>query len=575
LRNRAPNCRHALIAALLVATLTGSCSNSYLYDQRRADRLPVDRSVAIQGRFCTLGTNDVIRPIKLFFVMDASGSMAASDPDGTRATALANLMQTLPNDPQIYISVMLFAGSTTLFLTKNSLQGFDQLISLSQTDRLTLLNRLLNFRGDPNRDNTDFVKALSVVYETISIDIAQMRATGGSSPTATRARYFVVFLSDGHPDPLNQDEELFNGDAVTRIRQLTGAGAEKVSLNTVHVFNPVVPLPPCFIGDAGVDGGVAVCPRVTVANDARRLERMAQLGGGVFRDFENHEPINFLDYPLGEVRQSYVVKDFIATNFSVLADSAPDSVDSDGDGLTDAQELAIGTDPLNPDTDGDGFSDGVEVYFAARGGNFNPLRPDPGCPPNLRGVDSDCDGILDCDEQLVGSSPTSMDTDGDGMPDGVEWQLKTQPAAPDRDLDPDGDGLPNFMEVRGHTDPLVADVDNLALNAYRYTIDADGPPDPTGRQCYTFRIDNILLAPTLADTRDGGTGRGAGFNNLYLALSMVPADDPSASTIVKAARFVARYPVGGIKSPPDGTIRVSPDDLVSGCRNGTLFNPGP
>ncbi len=35
--------------------------------------------------------------------------------------------------------------------------------------------------------------------------------------------------------------------------------------------------------------------------------------------------------------------------------------DSDADGLTDAQEITLGTDPHNPDTDGDGLSDGFEV----------------------------------------------------------------------------------------------------------------------------------------------------------------------------------------------------------------------
>jgi hypothetical protein len=34
--------------------------------------------------------------------------------------------------------------------------------------------------------------------------------------------------------------------------------------------------------------------------------------------------------------------------------------DSDGDGLSDEQELAFGTDPENPDTDGDGLADGVD-----------------------------------------------------------------------------------------------------------------------------------------------------------------------------------------------------------------------
>lgn len=35
--------------------------------------------------------------------------------------------------------------------------------------------------------------------------------------------------------------------------------------------------------------------------------------------------------------------------------------DTDGDGLSDAREEEIGTDPVRRDTDGDGYSDGEEV----------------------------------------------------------------------------------------------------------------------------------------------------------------------------------------------------------------------
>lgn len=47
--------------------------------------------------------------------------------------------------------------------------------------------------------------------------------------------------------------------------------------------------------------------------------------------------------------------------------------DSDGDGLTDAEESLLGTNPFNSDTDGDGYSDGVEVEAG-----YDPLRPSPG-----------------------------------------------------------------------------------------------------------------------------------------------------------------------------------------------------
>lgn len=49
----------------------------------------------------------------------------------------------------------------------------------------------------------------------------------------------------------------------------------------------------------------------------------------------------------------------------------PNKVDTDGDGLTDYEEVKIyHTDPNNPDTDGDGYKDGAEVKAG-----YNPAGP--------------------------------------------------------------------------------------------------------------------------------------------------------------------------------------------------------
>lgn len=48
-------------------------------------------------------------------------------------------------------------------------------------------------------------------------------------------------------------------------------------------------------------------------------------------------------------------------------------LDSDQDGLSDAEEVAYGTDPHNSDTDSDGYSDGTEIKSG-----YDPLKPAPG-----------------------------------------------------------------------------------------------------------------------------------------------------------------------------------------------------
>ncbi|HSM54741.1 MAG TPA: protein kinase [Candidatus Sulfomarinibacteraceae bacterium] len=91
--------------------------------------------------------------------------------------------------------------------------------------------------------------------------------------------------------------------------------------------------------------------------------------------------------------------------------------DTDGDGLSDAQEAILGTDPENPDTDGDGLLDGEEVLIY-------------GCNPLMR--DTDGDFLNDWDEvHIYGTDCSNPDTDGDGIPDGVEVTQGTDPLVPD------------------------------------------------------------------------------------------------------------------------------------------------
>ncbi len=112
--------------------------------------------------------------------------------------------------------------------------------------------------------------------------------------------------------------------------------------------------------------------------------------------------------------ETAVVASNMLTATSIAATVAVEG-DSDGDGLSDAQEAIIGTDPHNPDTDGDGLTDGEEVLIYGT----NPLK-----------ADTDGDGLSDWEEiHIYGTDPLNPDTDGDGVLDGVEVILGTDPLA--------------------------------------------------------------------------------------------------------------------------------------------------
>jgi hypothetical protein len=149
-------------------------------------------------------------------------------------------------------------------------------------------------------------------------------------------------------------------------------------------------------------------------------------------------------------------------------DGIPDAYDSDddNDGINDAIEAQLGTDPRNPDTDGDGFTDGRELNLG-----LNPLVADAEQALSVQGAantitDSDGDDLPDYIERQIGTNPNIADTDGDGLTDGFEADFgegegKISPLL----ADTDGDGLTDGEEVLTyHTCPYAADEDGDGLN---------------------------------------------------------------------------------------------------------------
>jgi hypothetical protein len=173
--------------------------------------------------------------------------------------------------------------------------------------------------------------------------------------------------------------------------------------------------------------------------------------------------------------------------------------DDDNDGVNDADEALVGTDPLDPetidgiadgsiDTDGDGIDNGTESDEISN--MVTDTAPDDGMAditfadtdgdgdPNITDPDDDGDGVNDADEALVGTDPLNPETIN-GTPDG--------------ELDTDGDGIDNGTES-GETLANPTDVAPM-----------DGMPDITTATLKADLLPNFLFSSqiyTVGESKD-------------------------------------------------------------------------
>ena len=166
--------------------------------------------------------------------------------------------------------------------------------------------------------------------------------------------------------------------------------------------------------------------------------------------------------------------------------------DPDGDGLTNNQEEALGTDPANPDTDGDGISDKLDpepldgdlTLDTDGDGIIDLLDPDDDNDgyddllelelgtnsknPEEFPADQDGDLLPDIKEEELGTDPANPDTDGDGVPDGQD----DFPLDPNSSLDTDGDGIADENDPDDDNDGVPDAIDRFPLDPTE-SIDTD------------------------------------------------------------------------------------------------------
>ena len=589
--------RRAAVAVTVAAVtaILGACTDSRLQPVNDIEVNVVDNLLEIEGEVCTDPPEATDFPVKILFIIDGSGSMQFVDNPNRRALAVEEAILRLRANPSVSFAAIRFNESDTVLTAPDAVITAGDPFGVDLTGAFTRDPAILQaaVQGLRIADSvTDYQGALSAAFALLSQDMLQ-------SPPAqlARSKYVILFLSDGDPFPAccsaesvnsgiceRDDRHIFfcenpnairqrddqlpflnGGEDYNQPYQIFGAVQDIVDLgvdfqvgelrlHTAFLFDPTL------VGQLDDDGCFSIGGVNFVCPDRARplLQTMAEIGDGVFRDFSQAEEIDFLGFDLTNIRRENAMKNLIATNPNLQPSTNGTLVlDSDGDGLPDTLEFENGLSRTSRDSDGDGYNDALE--WQRRRNGLDPTEPNTGCEGDANRADIDADGLARCEEVLLRTSTELFDTDADGVPDGLEVVANTDPAQSDALADSDLDGVRNGDEIRFHTSVSFGEGGERPTLAYRYRTEEISSAADGGR-CYAFQIKNIQLDTPLARPGERGT---FGRNDLRIYMAEAPFDDPNDFGQYKVACVQATYIAPDFKDPPDGLVRLTPEDFYA------------
>lgn len=587
-----------------------------------------DNQLAVEGAYCTQAAAAAAFPVKIVFVVDLSNSMCYTDPASgacspARCDQGPNNPATNPTPPRRAQAVQAildkYAGNTGVSFAMVTFSSSIHVYPYDTTSPHVTFTRdqsQLRVAELRNVDSvTDYQGALSRVKALLSDDMTQVAARRKSE--LPRTKYAVIFLTDGVPfphcsrgDPSRNNPPDQAGcpadPAACTICQRGGTPGLFPDLGAGEDYNEPYQLQQVVdeihrlgesyaVGDLKLhaaqlftDNATQCCP-VCFADDpdgshaAQLLQSLAEAdqGRGSYVLFRRAEDLSFVDYDFTSLQEKFVTRSIFVQHRNQVATPKGLMVDTDGDGIPDDEEFAMGLDRLKADTDGDGYSDLFEVRYKALG--FDPLvsqkarcQANSSKCPGRTACDTDGDGLTDCEEAELGTDPELIDSDADGIPDGMEVRLGLDPTRDDAREDLDFDGVSNQEEVLTCSAP--AQPDTRAREGWTVRVSADETTtDAQGRVCYTFAARGLQLAspmarphvrPSLCPTNGSGPSWcfnsdafPVGWSDTYLWLGEAPRGDLRDYGRWRVACVRARWVPPNVRLPVEPIVSLADADF--------------
>lgn len=265
-------------------------------------------------------------------------------------------------------------------------------------------------------------------------------------------------------------------------------------------------------------------------------------GDGLLNSKQSSSLLGEYDYNGVKYSAAHIEKwdtdgDGLSDGIEAAIGSKIDNGDSDGDGLSDKQEYDLAINPLKVDSDGDGLDDFTEVNNPVIFTLYGAVAVKGYANPRL--IDSDGDGLSDLEEYNLGSNPASKHTTGSVLYDGNRHTPELSTPFDNYYTMTDGETLTVDLDAHfsdGDGDKLVYLSDYGQIDEHNHLI-------------YTYSSDNgvqIEISVTANDQRGGIT-------NEYLLL----VEDTEAPVITALNSAVQTTTGGGISVLATPVVRDS------------------
>lgn len=467
----------------------------------------------LNSHFCTPSEGPNEDAQYFIFLVDASTSNLTSDPSGgKRFLGLFDFLTVNSFGPRDKFLLISFGDHAGLFpKSKQSLiDNTDLSSSVFTPDSISFYNELESYnQSRSDTGNTNLSDALGKAYSSIiheqKFQEKRFFTPPFPSPPFEPINYKIFIITDGEATdengltPPGLNDSILN--SVDLIRSTVSGLSSFESVRSVTVST-------AFYFDQNLLEQSPIPPEYQRAKDL--LGQIASRGGGTAKEFKEG-PINYDSFLSLKTNIKYKLAFyFLGLNGFIWNELTKKfELDTDEDFLSDAREKQLGSNPLKKDSDNDGLSDYIQLLLTGEvcnEGCYDKNSTFRGCERFKKTnvfVDTDKDGLNDCEESALGSSITNPDTNNNLIPDNIEIKVGKYPTS-NWNLwdDDDNDGVLNQYEIRNQTpifiknDLLADEIPSLKYELYKTNSNEDK------EDCFNLQVSNLPIANKDSQTID-------------------------------------------------------------------------